>query len=401
MTECAHILLNSCRQDDLIEVTHQALQYMILIEFDYPLASLVVIALRELLSMMTRVREETERASRRGRPRIKLEEQQLCYLIERIFRVKDIAGIFSCSTRTIERRLLELGMRSCDYSSLSNAELDELVRCIVSLHPQCGEKTVTGQLRSQGYRVQRERIRESIRRIDPTGVESRARSVLHRRVYHVQSPNSLWHCDGYHKLIRWNIVVHGAIDGYSRLIMYLRASNNNRASTVLSAFTSAVEEYGLPSRIRIDRGGENVLMSQYMLEHPQRGPDRSSVISGRSVHNQRIERLLRDLYCGCICLFYNFFYFLEDIRVLDSGDVFDLYALHIVFLPVIQIQLDIFKEGWANHSLRTENNRTPLQLWILGLNSMHSQNPDSAEVSSVYEVSAPLLNVSVILVEIL
>ena len=87
--------------------------------------------------------------------------------------------------------------------------------------------------------------------------------------------------------------------------------------------------------------------------------------------------------------------------MLDNGDVFDLYALHIVFLPVIQTQLDIFKEGWANHSLRTENNRTPLQLWILGLNSMHSQNPDSAEVSSVYEVSAPLLNVSVILVEIL
>ena len=107
LTECAHILLNSCRQDDLIEVTHQALQYMILIEFDYPLASLVVIALRELFSMMTRVREETERASQRG---LKLEEQQLCFFIERGFRVKDIAGIFSCSRQTIERRLLELGM---------------------------------------------------------------------------------------------------------------------------------------------------------------------------------------------------------------------------------------------------------------------------------------------------
>lgn len=71
--------------------------------------------------------------------------------------------------------------------------------------------------------------------------------------------------------------------------MYLRASTNNLASTVLSAFASAVDEFGLPSRIRINRGGENVRVSEYMLEHPERGPGRGSVIAGRSVHNQRIE----------------------------------------------------------------------------------------------------------------
>ena len=43
-------------------------------EFDYPLAFLVVIVIRALLSVMTRVREETERASQKGRPRIKLEK---------------------------------------------------------------------------------------------------------------------------------------------------------------------------------------------------------------------------------------------------------------------------------------------------------------------------------------
>ena len=85
-------------------------------------------------------------------------------------------------------------------------------------------------------------------RVDPSGVESRSRNVLHRRVYRVAAPNSLWHDDGYHKLIRWKMVVHGGVDGY-RLIMYLRVSSNNRASTVSSAFNLAVDEYGLPSRI--------------------------------------------------------------------------------------------------------------------------------------------------------
>lgn len=116
----------------------------------------------------------------------------------------------------------------------------------------------------------------------------------------MESTNSLWHLNGYHKLIRWKIVVHGAIDGYSRLITFLKASSINRSETVLSGFLSAVEEFGLLSRVRIDRGGENVLVSPYMLEHPNRGLGPRSVIAGRSIHKQRIERLWRDLYSGCV-----------------------------------------------------------------------------------------------------
>ncbi|KAJ4481774.1 hypothetical protein C8J55DRAFT_406109, partial [Lentinula edodes] len=41
------------------------------------------------------------------------------------------------------------------------------------------------------------------------------------------------------RLIRWGIIIHGFIDGYSRLITGLRASNNNRGQTVLSLFLSA------------------------------------------------------------------------------------------------------------------------------------------------------------------
>jgi len=105
------------------------------------------------------------------------------------------------------------------------------------------------------------------------------------------SPNALWHLDGYHKLIRLRIVIHGGINGYSRLVTYLKASNNNPACTAFATFQSGICEYGLPSRIRTDRGGENVEIACYMLQHSARGPGRGSVITGRSVHNQRIERL--------------------------------------------------------------------------------------------------------------
>ena len=51
----------------------------------------------------------------------------------------------------------------------------------------------------------------------------------------------------------------------------------------------------------MDKGGENILVSQYMVE--QRGAGRNSAIMGRSVHNQRIERFWRDLFTGCISFF--------------------------------------------------------------------------------------------------
>ena len=51
---------------------------------------------------------------------------------------------------------------------------------------------------------------------------------------------------------------------------YVSSPTNNCASTVLSAFQKAVDEYGLPSRVRTDRGGENVLVSQFVRASSKR-----------------------------------------------------------------------------------------------------------------------------------
>ena len=65
--------------------------------------------------------------------------------------------------------------------------------------------------------------------------------------------------------IRWRFVVHGGIDGFSRLTVFLQCNANNRSTTVLGSFQDAIHQYGQPDRIRIDRGGENVQVLHIIL----------------------------------------------------------------------------------------------------------------------------------------
>ena len=102
--------------------------------------------------------------------------------------------------------------------------------------------------------------------------------------------------------LRWRFVIHGGIDGFTRMIVFLECHTNNRASTVYRLFHNAVQTYGLPSRVRSDKGRENYDVPWFMLSHPLRGPTRGSHIAGRSVHNQRIERLARFVHWVHICV---------------------------------------------------------------------------------------------------
>ena len=242
------------------------------------------------------------------------------------------------SPRTVRRRIIQYGLEEdASFSELTDSQLDEITRGFVHDHPHSGQRSYWGFLRSAGLRIQQTRVRESLMRVDRRGMERRFRRALHRRRYSVCMPNSLRHIDGHHKLIRWRIVVHGGIDGYSRLPVYLRASTNNRAETVLGSFLEAVQCHGLPSRVRCDKGGENVKVSEFMLNHPNCGPGRRSCITGRSVHNQRIERFWRDLYARCIALFYTIFFSLEDAGLLDVCSTTDLFCLAYVFIPALTI----------------------------------------------------------------
>ena len=144
--------------------------------------------------------------------------------------------------------------------------MDGQVRDIKVFHPKCGSKNLLGSLASRNITVRRERLRQSLQRVDPIGVSVRRCRAVHRHVYSVSRPLAFWHFDGNHRLIRWRFLVHGCVDGFTRISVFLSCSTNNKASSVLACFMDAVCQWGLPSHVRCDRGGETVDVVQYMLE---------------------------------------------------------------------------------------------------------------------------------------
>jgi hypothetical protein len=67
-------------------------------------------------------------------------------------------------------------------------------------------------------------------------------------------------------LIQWKIVIHAFIDGFSRFLLRIWVSSNNRATTMLDLFEDITEVFGFPCCMWGDHGTENLLVAALMEE---------------------------------------------------------------------------------------------------------------------------------------
>ena len=86
--------------------------------------------------------------------------------------------------------------------------------------------------------------------------------------------------------------------GYSRGNRWIFSKNltpnNKKANTVVHYFSNAVTTYGLPDKVRSDKGGENCDVWHYSLYYHNMEP--SYVVVGSSTHNVHIERLWGNVF---------------------------------------------------------------------------------------------------------
>ena len=116
--------------------------------------------------------------------------------------------------------------------------------------------------------------------------------------------------------------------------------------------------HGLPQKVHTDLGSENTEVWCFMASE--------CVLVGSSVQNERIERLWCDVFSCVLSLFYETFKQLENDGCLDCLNEVDMFCLHYIFLPCINTVLKEFTEFWNNHSVSTEKNLTPNQLYVQG-----------------------------------
>lgn len=99
--------------------------------------------------------------------------------------------------------------------------------------------------------------------LDRYGESARSSRRLRKRQYSTKGPIHILHIDGYDKLKPFGFCVHGAIDGYSRRIMWLEvAPSNNDPSVTAQYFVDTIRQItGTAKIISGDEGTENVYVA--------------------------------------------------------------------------------------------------------------------------------------------
>ena len=129
---------------------------------------------------------------RRGRPRFDVTKEQLEYISSLSSTWSEIVALLGVSRTTIFRYF---GMLEDPSADLSDEDLLAFVFDIHNTTLTVGESLVTGSLRSRGYHVSRERVRQAL-----CSLSSALRwpgGLTHRRPYTVAGPNSIWHIGKY------------------------------------------------------------------------------------------------------------------------------------------------------------------------------------------------------------
>lgn len=150
------------------------------------------------------------RTGRRGAPEVAMDKQNLEHLLSMGFSVRQIAS-HGLLGEKVHRNTIYMFMKKNNMDSQKNrfsgapdSVVKEKIIELNKLYPNSGYREMVSLLRSQypPMIIQRERVRTMLAEVDPVGTANRWAQTVKRRVYSVPTPNSLWHIDSNHKIIR-------------------------------------------------------------------------------------------------------------------------------------------------------------------------------------------------------
>jgi len=132
----------------------------------------------------------------RGRPKICIDEEQVLHLRELNMSWKTIANILGVHEKTLRRNRHNFDTRIERFTTTTDEELDILIRNLIDNNSNAGERLIQGSLVGMGHRVQRWRLRASLKSVDPNHNDRFKNRRIRRRFYSVPYPNALWYVEG-------------------------------------------------------------------------------------------------------------------------------------------------------------------------------------------------------------
>ena len=195
------------------------------------------------------------------------------------------------SKSTLLRRLKSYGLSRWANLNITNNIIQETRDNIVSIADGSGSssgyRSVCHSLQLAGFCVPRNLVQRIFKDIDPERTECRRRHRLRKRIYRIPGPNCAWHIDGHDKLKPFGFAIHGAIDDYSRKILWLRVVRSNNSSSIIrNIYLDCVKELqGCSIKLITDLEIENLLAASLQTYFRQDVNTHHCVPSTR---NQRI-----------------------------------------------------------------------------------------------------------------
>ena len=175
-------------------------------------------------------------------------------------------------------------------TSITDGDVEKIILNELTTSRSCiGYRQMTEMVNLKyGLNISRERTRIILKRVDPLAVMERSRKVINRRIYETNGPNEIYHIDGNDKLKRWGFCIHGAVDGFSRKLLWITvATTNNDPLVIANFFLACIRTHGIaPKLLRMDKGTENIFCEDLQVYFTG---NINSFRCAASTRNQRIE----------------------------------------------------------------------------------------------------------------
>ncbi len=147
------------------------------------------------------------------------------------------------------------------------------------------------------------------------------------------------------------VCIHGAVDGFSPKLLWLKVSpTNNDPLVVANFYLDHIKENGIaPKVVRMDRGTENIYIEDLQVFFTG---SQESFLYATSTRNQRIESFWSRLKKYRLSWWINFLDKMQKEILFKSYLETHVETLLFVFLPIIQNELVEFGRVWNSRNVR-------------------------------------------------